>query len=550
MNVTVLRHFLLLVFFICFFSLVRYGNEQLFPAKVAEHSSLKTSLQHPIHASGRQLQEAVSYLEDDPEEPDGYMNATQAELAEEAACQTYFDSYGGVVVYLFGIMYVFIGLAIICEGEFQESIIEISRVMKLPSDVAGATLMAGGTSSPELFTALAAVFSPIDDIGMGTIVGSAIFNILIIIGLCIVLTSYVFYLDWKPIMRDTIVNLLSFIFLLLVFLDGQVHWYESTTGVVLYVLYVAMMAVNTQMMNGMDWIAKKLLELMPFLSICKQTARPGETGEDQTADKLLEDYDGDLSGENGVDMQVISKGDGEMTDETLDAAEEEAQKETASESPLSHSLHADVPFDDEPHQRKEHERPTSVLGWIWFVLACPYEFVFKYTVPPVRGRFPMQYLASFLLSLIWLAILSTCMVNWTEKMGCILGISDAVMGVTFLAIGTSLPDCLTSIFVARGGRGSMAVSNALGSNIFDILLALCLPWVLSAAIHKGQVINVVSPTLYQDVGILCLTLLFFLASLIVVRFRVTAKVGYLYLFIYAIFITYTVLRELGIFNLF
>ena len=39
----------------------------------------------------------------------------------------------------------------------------------------GATLMAAGTSSPELFAALVAVFSPIDDIGTGTIVGSGSF---------------------------------------------------------------------------------------------------------------------------------------------------------------------------------------------------------------------------------------------------------------------------------------------------------------------------------------------------------------------------------------
>ena len=41
------------------------------------------------------------------------------------------------------------------------------------------------------------------------------------------------------------------------------------------------------------------------------------------------------------------------------------------------------------------------------------------------------------------------------------------MGLTILAIGSSLPDCFSSIFAAKHGMGEMAVSNALGSNIFE-----------------------------------------------------------------------------------
>lgn len=43
-----------------------------------------------------------------------------------------------------------------------------------------------------------------------------------------------------------------------------------------------------------------------------------------------------------------------------------------------------------------------------------------------------------------------------------------VMGLTFLAAGTSIPDLITSVIVARKGLGDMAVSSSVGSNIFDI----------------------------------------------------------------------------------
>ena len=43
-----------------------------------------------------------------------------------------------------------------------------------------------------------------------------------------------------------------------------------------------------------------------------------------------------------------------------------------------------------------------------------------------------------------------------------------VMGLTFLAAGTSIPDLFTSVIVARKGFGDMAVSSSVGSNIFDV----------------------------------------------------------------------------------
>lgn len=42
------------------------------------------------------------------------------------------------------------------------------------------------------------------------------------------------------------------------------------------------------------------------------------------------------------------------------------------------------------------------------------------------------------------------------------------MGLTFLAAGTSIPDLITSVVVARQGHGDMAVSSSIGSNIFDV----------------------------------------------------------------------------------
>ena len=57
------------------------------------------------------------------------------------------------------------------------------------------------------------------------------------------------------------------------------------------------------------------------------------------------------------------------------------------------------------------------------------------------------------------------MVWMAVTIGKTLGIDDKIMGLTFLAAGTSVPDLLTSVLVAMKGEGDMAVSSSIGSNI-------------------------------------------------------------------------------------
>ena len=98
-------------------------------------------------------------------------------------CDTQFDGTAGVIVQFLLILYTFLGLAIVCDEYFVESLEQISAVLNLSDDVAGATFMAAGSSAPELFTAIITIFIAPGEQGVGTIVGSAVFNICVIIGL-------------------------------------------------------------------------------------------------------------------------------------------------------------------------------------------------------------------------------------------------------------------------------------------------------------------------------------------------------------------------------
>ena len=53
-----------------------------------------------------------------------------------------------------------------------------------------------------------------------------------------------------------------------------------------------------------------------------------------------------------------------------------------------------------------------------------------------------------------------------------LGVSDAIIGLTIVACGTSLPELATSIVAARKGRSAIAIGNVIGSNVFNILMII------------------------------------------------------------------------------
>jgi len=95
----------------------------------------------------------------------------------------------------------------------------------MSEDVAGATFMAVGSSAPELFTSMVGVFVAETHIGFGTIVGSAVFNILIIIGLCAFVTKKEnrIRLSAFPLLRDCSFYLIILIFLAAFFSDKKIY---------------------------------------------------------------------------------------------------------------------------------------------------------------------------------------------------------------------------------------------------------------------------------------------------------------------------------------
>jgi hypothetical protein len=162
---------------------------------------------------------------------------------------------GAIVLHILGVVYMFVALAIVCDEFFVPALDVIIEKFAIQDDVAGATFMAAGGSAPELFTSVIGVFVSFDDVGIGTIVGSAVFNILFVIGMCAIFSKTVLSLTWWPLFRDCFFYSLSLITLIIFFRDNHIYWYEALVLFTFYIAYVSFMKWN----QPMERLVKKLI---------------------------------------------------------------------------------------------------------------------------------------------------------------------------------------------------------------------------------------------------------------------------------------------------
>ena len=114
----------------------------------------------------------------------------------------------------------------------------------------------------------------------------------------------------------------------------------------------------------------------------------------------------------------------------------------------------------------------------------------------------------------------------------ILGLSETLIGLTIVAIGTSLPELVTSVVAAKKGENEIAMGNIIGSNLFNILCILGISSILSP-IH-------VEMTALMDVGILTLISLGF--WFVCKKFSLDRRVGSIMVITYVIYMVYIILR--------
>ena len=136
--------------------------------------------------------------------------------------------------------------------------------------------------------------------------------------------------------------------------------------------------------------------------------------------------------------------------------------------------------------------------------------------------------------------------------GYTLGIPDSAMGITFLAAGGSVPEAVAAVVVAKAGKGSMGISNSVGSNTFDILICMGLPWLIKSAAfpeypEEGHFVAVNSGGVVYSILMLFCTVLVLYFAIAFNKFCLDRKIGAILLLSYCTFLVLAGTFELNVF---
>nr|ABK63241.1 NCKX2.1 [Morone saxatilis] len=490
---------------------------------------------------------------------------------------------GYVVFHMFGMLYMFISLAIVCDEFFVPALTVITERLEISDDVAGATFMAAGGSAPELFTSVIGVFVSHSNVGIGTIVGSAVFNILFVIGMCALFSKEVLNLTWWPLFRDVSFYIIGLLMLIYFFLDNEITLGESISLLCCYTCYVTFMKFNAKVelviKNFLGSNQVNELETAPKANAPKDdenklTAKPRLQREGScaslhnslmrnsifqlmihTLDPLSDEGMGRFKEKASILHKMAKQ---KCKEEARAAAAANANGVADKNIPNSTNVAVEVtpPMngvaggEEGPEEEEDEDQPLS-LAWpdtlrkqITYLLILPIILPLWLSLPDVRRETSAKFFPiTFLGAICWIAFFSYLMVWWAHQVGETFWITEEIMGLTILAAGTSIPDLITSVIVARKGLGDMAVSSSVGSNIFDITVGLPFPWLIYNIINDFKPVQVSSNGLFCAIVLLFLMLLFVIISIASCKWRMSKFLGLLMFLLYFVFLIVSVMLE-------
>merc|ERR1712179_446282 len=122
------------------------------------------------------------------------------------------------------------------------------------------------------------------------------------------------------------------------------------------------------------------------------------------------------------------------------------------------------------------------MDYIMHLLTFPFKVVFSVVPPPgLMGGWPC-----FFVSLTFIGLIVILVGDLAGIFGCLIGLRDEVTAITFVALGTSLPDTFASKAAAVNERhADNAIGNVTGSNSVNVFLGLGMPWVIAAIYHAA-----------------------------------------------------------------
>lgn len=266
---------------------------------------------------------------------------------------------------ILNVLFILVGIVLVLWGadRLTDGAVAVAEKLKMPQIVIGLTIVAMGTSMPEFCVSLVSALKGTTDLAVGNIVGSNIFNTLLIVGVSAWVAPMTILKS--TVRKDIPFALFASVVLLIMCLDGNISRLDAGF---LFVLFLVFMYV---------------------------TLKGAKTKDDDTTAKT----------------------------ESIE-------------------------------DKKKPMAAWLSIVWIIVGLACL-----------IGG--------------------SNLFVEGATKVAEHIGVSEAVIGLTIVAGGTSLPELATSVVSARKGNSGIAIGNVLGSNVFNILAILGVTGVITPMHLQG-----------------------------------------------------------------
>ncbi|KAL0221046.1 hypothetical protein RCL1_000900 [Eukaryota sp. TZLM3-RCL] len=382
-----------------------------------------------------------------------------------------------VMTLIFILFYLLLFISNICHI-FCDSIDIMVKKLNLSDAVAGATLYAIGSSAPELFVSMAALMEGESDMGLGTIVGSCAFNVLCCVGICCFYGKNRIVLNWKNLIRDAFCHLITAFVLFYVGRNGKADFSDSLVLLGAYLAYVILNVFNSKYVSLMDRLfSKKMKEQSPLL----------------------------INTDPSLDLNFI------INDEMEEI--EKVKIEVVS-------------------------KKNRFFKFLWKIFTFPQTAALYLTVPKCKvPKYKKFYMITFITCIVWMGFIEYFIVHFVAELGSLLEIPPQVMGIFVLGPATSSPELLASIYVVKQGKGDTVIGNAFGSNLFDVLFSLGIPYFIATAIWPRQPVIIAEPVL-PSVTILVLISVLSLICFGISRFRMKKSTGLLFLFCYISYLSY------------
>lgn len=152
----------------------------------------------------------------------------------------------------------------------------------------------------------------------------------------------------------------------------------------------------------------------------------------------------------------------------------------------------------------------------------------------------------------WLSILFTILglagvvgggtltVNAAKELAALFGMSELLIGLTIVAVGTSLPELVTSFVASKKGENDIAVGNVIGSNIFNIIFILGFSGMISP-------LSLTSNSWFDVIVMVIAIFMIFIFAL--KKGKVNRIEGAIMMVLYIAYLTYIALRDTGVINI-